>query len=266
MGLMERLGRKDNRMESKIYGMNSVAEFIKNTKLKEGKLFIARNTSKADSQKIIQAAERKNFEVIHKNRHDMDKMFPDENHQGIAISFKLSDSPQKIGLGELINQLEKKIKNGELPTIAILDQIQDPGNLGAIIRSAAQFNISSIIIPEKNASPLTPASIKSAVGGDQFVDIITTNNLARAMEDLQKIGFWIAAADSDGKSKIEDIKMNTPFCIIIGSEGKGVRKLLKEKSDFLISIPTTNKLDSLNASVSAGILFYEIFKATTSKK
>ncbi len=249
-------------MESKIYGMNSVAEFLKNNRSKSGKLYIARNNSKADTQKVIKEAERNNFEIIQKNRHDIDKMFPHENHQGIVIFIDSAEIKQKIGLGELINQLEKKIREGELPTIAILDQIQDPGNLGAIVRSAAQFNINSIIIPEKKASPLTPASIKSAAGGDQFVDIITTNNLSRAMEELKKIGFWIGAADSEGSSKIKSIKMNTPFCIIIGSEGKGVRKLIKEKSDFLISIPTTNKLDSLNASVSAGILFYEIFKAT----
>jgi len=250
-------------MISQIYGMNSVAEFLKNNSSKRGKLYIARNSSKANTQKIIKVAQKNNFEIINKSKQDMDKMFPDGNHQGIAISFELANIPPKMGLGELINRLEKQINNGELPTIAILDQIQDPGNLGAIIRSAAQFGISSIIIPEKKASPVTPASIKSAAGGDQFVNIITVNNLSRAIEELKKINFWIGAADSEGDTKIESIKMNTPFCIIIGSEGKGVRKLIKEKSDFLISIPTTNKLDSLNASVSAGILFYEIFKAST---
>jgi 23S rRNA (guanosine2251-2'-O)-methyltransferase len=156
-------------------------------------------------------------------------------------------------------ELPAAIGRGEKPRVLILDQVQDPGNLGAIVRSAAQFGVSCIFTPRDKASSFTPAARKSACGGENFVPVVQVVNLARLLDTLKDMGFWSAAACSDGGKALGGFDFNFPYAIILGSEGKGVRRLLLEKADQKLCIPMTGRIDSLNVSVAAGIILYAMY-------
>uniref|UniRef100_UPI003FF043C5 23S rRNA (guanosine(2251)-2'-O)-methyltransferase RlmB n=1 Tax=Lachnospira sp. TaxID=2049031 RepID=UPI003FF043C5 len=153
---------------------------------------------------------------------------------------------------------------GEAPFIFILDEIEDPHNLGAIIRTANQAGAHGVIIPKRRAVGLTATVAKTSAGAINYTPVAKVTNISKTIEDLKKQGMWFVCADMDGTT-MYDLNLTGPIGLVIGNEGSGVGRLVKEKCDFVASIPMKGDIDSLNASVAAGVLAYEIVRQRMTK-
>lgn len=242
-------------MGEKIYGKNAVRECLATGRGGGGTLYTCREDRKEETQRLEKAAQENGVRLVAVPRREMDRLARGGNHQGLILELP----GPAARAGDWQEELKAVIDAGGRPRVAMLDRIQDPGNLGAIVRSAAQFGFDHVFFSERESSPFSPAARKTACGGDQHVAVVSQPNLTRTLEQLQEIGFWIGAACMDG-TPLWEVKFDAPFAIIMGSEGEGVRRLLAEKSDVKIAIPSMNRLDSLNVSVAAAIMFHEVYR------
>jgi len=151
-------------------------------------------------------------------------------------------------------------KNKENKVLIILDGLEDPHNLGAILRSADAFSIDGIIIPKNRSVKLNATVAKVSTGAIEHVDVIEVTNLNKTIKKLKDSGFWVVGTDADTNQTVQDIDVDTNLCVVIGSEGRGMSRLVKENCDYIVKIPMTGHVNSLNASVSTGIVIYEIFR------
>lgn len=226
-----------------VYGKNVALEVLKR-KDRIKKVFLCDNfTDTAISENL------KDVNVIIKTKKELDRI-ANENHQGII--FEIKDYVYK-NLDEIINKDD--------PLIVILDHITDPHNLGAIIRTCEAAKVDGIIIPKNRSALVNGTVMKTSAGTIDNVDICLVANLNRTIEKLKKEGFWIIGTDMMG-SNYKDLDYKGKTCIVIGSEGFGMSRIVKEKCDFIATIPMKGTVNSLNASVAAGII---IFEATTSR-
>ncbi len=192
------------------------------------------------------------FEVCSKKL--LDKKTKDSPHQGIVAYV----TPEKaLNEGALLDLIESK-KN---PLIVILDEVQDPHNLGAVLRSACAFKVDAVVSTLKNASPLTSVARKSASGGDLMVPYVQVTNLSRCIQSMQKLGVWIIGTDlNDSAKPIAEHDLKGPIAIVMGSEGKGLRQKTKSYCDYTAFIPMSKSMESLNVSVACGICLYEVYR------
>lgn len=230
-----------------IYGVHAARSVLNGTKHKPKKIFV-------QSRKMfdwIDPAYDKITTVL-KEQDFAKYVSKDAVHQGVVV---------EIDSDELYSDLDDlKDINGNY-AICILDQISDPQNLGAIIRSAAVFGIKGIVIPEKNSAKLNPVVFKSASGGLEHVDIYLVKNISQAIEKLQSYGFWIVSLSEKGTQSIDDIDLSGKICVMLGSEGDGIRSLPLKKSDFVVKLNSSETgFSTLNVSNAAAVVFHEIFK------
>lgn len=209
-------------------------------KLKENK-----NISKEEKEKIEEKIQK-----VSKN--EMQKY--GTRHQGIVLTTK---EYKYYTFDEVFKNVDIK---EEKPLVVILDKIEDPNNLGSILRTSEIFGVSAVVIPKHGSAKVTPTARKVSVGGSEKVPVILTTNLNYFIEDLKEKGFWIYAADMEGAEDIYNLDFNSPVALIFGNEGKGVSRLISQNSDYIFKIPMKGTLDSLNVSVSAGISIYEVQK------
>lgn len=149
---------------------------------------------------------------------------------------------------------------GEEPFLIILDEISDPHNLGAILRTADAAGAHGVVIPRRRSAPLTPTVAKSSAGAIEYVKVARVANLPQAIEQLKKKGLWIAGAEADGKDLYWEARLDGPLGLVIGGEGKGLGRLVKERCDSLVRLPMSGRVNSLNASVAAALLVYEVLR------
>lgn len=181
----------------------------------------------------------------------LDQLTGEANHQGIVA---FVNPAKNLTESELLDVLETK----ENPIIVLLDEIQDPHNVGAVMRSACAFGADAVVAPVKNAAPLTPAARKVACGGDLFVPYVQVTNLSRFIQSIQKMGFWVVGTMLDESAQpIGAIDLKGPIAIVLGSEGRGLRHKTHERCDFTAYIPIHDVMESLNVSVACGICLYE---------
>ena len=192
----------------------------------------------------------KKLEVVVLNPREFDKMF-DGNHQGIACEIC---EYSYVSLDYIIKKNEDK----EDVALVILDGLEDPHNLGAILRTADATGINGVIIPKNRSVNLNSTVAKVSTGAIEHVDCCQVTNLVNAMNDLKKAGYWIIGLELDGSIDYRKQDYRGKIAVVIGSEGKGISRLVKEKCDFLVDIPMNGKINSLNASVSTAIIIYEI--------
>jgi len=176
-------------------------------------------------------------------------------HQGLLI--KASRLPIKNQI-DLLEELYEFSEGEKLPPLLLLDQISDPHNVGAIIRSAASFGVKKIIFCEHNAPQENSTIIKSSAGTIEFVDLVVVTNLNNLIEKLKKIGYWCVGLAGEGKAKLSELREFKNIALVVGSEGNGIRDLVKKNCDFLVRIEIDSEVESLNASVAAAIALYEI--------
>lgn len=240
-----------------IIGRNAVREALKSGRAIDH-LLVARGSNSGSIAPIIAMCRDKKIPVKEADTKKLDFLCGGAVHQGVilfAAAHEYSNLDDIFALAE-----ERK----EPPFIVICDGLEDPHNLGAVIRSAEAAGVHGVIIPERRSVSLSSYAGKAAAGALEYVPVVRVGNLNAAVETLKNRGVWIYAADMDGTAYYET-DMTGPCAVIIGSEGKGVSRLLKERSDFVVSIPMKGKINSLNASVAAGILMFEISKSRALK-
>jgi len=243
--------------ESVIEGRNAVLEAIRSGKTID-KLFVLKGSQDGPIRTIINKAKKADTVISFVTKDQLDRMSQTGKHQGV-IAYTAA-----YEYAEVEDILEAAKAKGEDPFIILLDGIEDPHNLGAIIRTAHQAGAHGIIIPKRRAVGLTATVAKTSVGAINYLPVARVTNLSLTIEELKKSGLWFVCADMDGEL-MYNLDLKGPIGLVIGSEGEGVGKLVKEKCDFTARIPMFGQVDSLNASVAAGILAYEIVRQRMSK-
>jgi 23S rRNA (guanosine2251-2'-O)-methyltransferase len=235
---------------SYITGLHAIEERIK--KGRAEKLYFV-STAGQRAAKIVQMAQRKHIPVAATTSRELDRMVPGEEHRGVVLMVSEKSAPHtQTDLKGVLASLQ-----AETSLFLVLDSIQDPHNLGAILRSADQFQVDCVVIPEKRSVKDTPTVSRVSTGADSFVPLITVTNLARSLDLIKEYGFWVYGADMQGQPA-PSISFDRRTVIVMGQEGEGLRKLVREKCDMLVRIPAHGHVDSFNVSVAAGILMYEV--------
>jgi len=236
----------------KIEGRNAVLEVL-NTDKEVDKLYVQTGEKKGSITKIISIAKSKRIVIAEVSKQKLDEMSESRNHQGVIA---LISEYNYCEVDEILSLAKQR---NETPLIMILDELKDPYNFGAIIRSAAAAGVHGIIIPKRRSVMVTSAVAKVAVGALEHVKISKVTNLSKTIGDLKAKGIWIASTDMKGAS-IYKTDFDLPLAIVIGSEESGVGSAIKKNSDFMLSIPMKNEIESLNASVAASLIMYEVVR------
>jgi len=240
-------------MADYIAGRNPVLEALKKgTPIH--KLLVARGAGKGSVVEIIARARERKVPVQEVERHYLNTLVNETDHQGVVA---LVPARQYVEMDDILNRARER---GEEPFILVLDRIEDPHNLGAILRTADAAGVHGVIIPKHRAVGLTPAVVKASAGAVEYVPVARVANLAQALEALKKEGCWVVGADMNGEILWHNENLSGPLACVVGSEGKGIGRLLKEKCDFLVRIPMKGNISSLNVSVAAAVLCYEILR------
>jgi len=235
-----------------IIGRNPVMEAIRSGR-DINKIWISEGANKGQIHKLIELANQNKVLIQTAPNKKLDSMV-EGNHQGVIASVAAYEYAE---LDDLFALAEKR---NEQPFFLILDEIEDPHNLGSIMRTADAVGAHGIIIPKRRAVGLTAAVAKSSTGAIEYIPVARVTNLARTVEDLKQRGLWIVGTDAKGADDYRNLDGNMSLGLIIGSEGKGMSRILKEKCDFLIKLPMVGKVTSLNASVAASLLMYEVYR------
>ena len=245
---------EDNlKYEDQIEGRNSVLELLESGK-DINKIYIAKGEKHGSINKIIAKAKENKVVIVEIEKEKLNKMAQTNNPQGVIAIVPPFDY---ASVDDILN--EAKSKN-EKAFILILDGIEDPHNLGSIIRTAETAGVHGIIIPKRRSAQVNSTVNKTSAGATNFMKIARVNNINETIEYLKEHDIWIYGTDGEAKEMYYDEDMTGNVAIVIGSEGFGMSRLVKENCDFLLKIPMKGKITSLNASVSAGIIMYEVVK------
>ncbi len=239
--------------QDQIEGRNAVLELLETGK-DINKIFIANGEKHGSINKIISIAKERKIVIVEVDRAKLNQMAMSDNHQGVIAIVPPFD------YCEVEDILEEANKKQEKPFILILDGIEDPHNLGSVIRTAETAGVHGIIIPKRRAATVNSTVYKVSAGAVEHMKIARVNNLNETIKYLKDNDIWVCGTDMDAKNYYYNEKFDGPIAIIIGSEGFGMSRLVKENCDFLVKIPMKGKITSLNASVSAGIVMYEVVK------
>ncbi len=238
--------------ESKIEGRNAVIEAFRSGKTID-KLYILDNCQDGPIMTIKREAKKQDCLVKYVKREKLDQLSETGKHQGVVA---ITSAYEYASVEDILENARKK---GEDPFILLLDSIEDPHNLGAIIRTANQAGAHGVIIPKNRAVGLTAAVARTSAGALNYTPVAKVTNLVKTIEELKKEGLWFVCADMSGTTMYQ-LDLKGPIGLVVGSEGEGVGRLVKEKCDFTASIPMKGDIDSLNVSVAAGVLAYEIVR------
>lgn len=241
-------------MEESLYieGKNSVMEAIRAGKTIE-RITMEKGKEKTNLADILAAAKERGIDVRFASATEISYMTHSKNPQGVVA--KLSDY-RYYEVDEILADAREK---NEPPFILILDEIEDPHNFGAILRTAHLMGAHGVIIPKDRSATLNATVARASAGAIHYIKVARVTNLVRTIEELKKEGLWFTVTDMDGKP-VSEMDFSGPTGLVIGNEGKGVSRLIRETCDFTASIPMRGKIDSLNASVAAGIFCYEVMK------
>ena len=238
--------------EFTIEGRNAVIEAYRAGKTID-KLFVLEHCKEGFMNTVIREAKKHDTLINYVKKERLDQMSETGHHQGVIAYLA---AYEYASVDDILKNAEEK---GEAPFIILLDDIEDPHNLGAIIRTANLAGAHGVIIPKHRATGLTATVAKTSAGALNYTPVAKVTNLSKTIEDLKKEGLWFVCADMGGTT-MYDLDLKGPIGLVIGNEGKGVSRLVKEKCDFIASIPMAGDIDSLNASVATGVLAYEIVR------
>ena len=235
-----------------IYGVNPVRETLLGNMIPINKIILARERKGRDIDEILKLAAERDITVTNDDKHHMTVLADSKSHQGIIC---ICEDYPYADIDDIIENNNKYL-TGSL--ILILDGIKDPQNLGSIIRTGYCFGINGIIIPQNRSAAITPAVIKVSAGAAQHLPVAQVVNIARTIDYLKERGFWIFGSDAHGHNDLHALDYRGHVCLVIGSEEKGIRPLVRKKCDHFISLEMLDTFDSLNVSVAAGIIVYEL--------
>ena len=253
---MSRRGGKEERARY-LAGRNPVREQLEKDPGRVEKTLLQKGGSGGLKQ-IEHLARREGIPVQFVPKTRLDQLVPGVNHQGVLLAV----SPiTYLDVDELLQRVapdRDAVREGK-PVIVVLDHIQDPHNLGAIVRSCAATGVQGIIIPERGAAPVTAAAVKTSAGTMSQVMVARTGNLLQLIEQLKERGYWVAGADGAGETSLSAMDWDRPLALVIGSEEKGMSRTVSAACDYRVSIPMENSVESLNASVAAALLLFAAY-------
>ena len=241
-----------------IFGKNPIKEVL-NSNRHVYRLLIVKYLRGSYVEEIKTLAEKRNIPVERVDQSELYQLLHHNKHQGVMAQV------EPFQYQKIENILSIAERRSENPIIVFLDRIEDPHNFGAIIRSAETAGIHGIIIPKDHAVQVTPIVEKTSVGATAYVPIVRVSNLVQTIRSLKKRGFWFYGISQGGDLELDKVDFKGPIGIVLGSEGRGIRRLVQEQCDFLVRIPMYGKINSLNVSVAAGVVFFEIRKKLREK-
>ncbi len=237
----------------KIQGRNPVMEALKSGR-EIDKILLAKGTEGGSLIKILAKAKERGIPIQYVDRQKINDMAGSTSHQGIIA---LVAAYKYVDFEDIIENRPNKDKD---PFILILDEIMDPHNLGSIMRTANAVGVDGIIIPKRRSVGLTAVVAKTSAGAIEYVPVAKVSNIAQTIDKLKEKGIWVAGAHMEGDKNHYNTDLKGPLALVIGNEGEGISRLIKEKCDFLVRLPMAGQVPSLNASVAAAVLMYEVFR------
>jgi 23S rRNA (guanosine2251-2'-O)-methyltransferase len=236
------------------YGINPLIEGLLSRPPVFEKILVARGRSGDELRKILDLAEKNNIPVEFVRREAIEKLAPKSVHQGIL---GLGRDYDYATLDEVIANRHEKSRHD---LVILLDGVADPRNLGSVIRTAHCLGVNGVVIPENRAASITASSVKASAGAAELLPVAKVVNLVRTIEELKERGFWVYGADAEAENEVSAVNYEGNVAVVMGSEGQGIRPLIRKNCDFLISIPMRGRLTSLNISVATGVILFEILR------
>jgi 23S rRNA (guanosine2251-2'-O)-methyltransferase len=237
-----------------IFGVNPVQEALKAAQRRCHKVVIAEGKQHSRLRAIMELAQAQGVRIETLPGPVFQKKFPAIAHQGVVAYF---NDKETVSLSRLI---EMAFQADAQPTLVLLDEIQDPHNMGAIIRSAEVLGIQGVIIPKHRSAPLNETVAKCSAGAMEILPVAWVTNLAQAIEELKEARFWVVGVDMNGDKPCHTFDFNMPTALVIGGEEKGIRPIIQKACDFTVCIPMKGTIESLNASTASAVVFYEILR------
>jgi len=241
-------------MSTQLFGIHAVQAALEYSPQKIQRAWIDEQRLDARLKPVLDELITLGITLEKTDRKKLDKMADGKNHQGIVVAVEL---PAMRSEDQLKHDVESLT---DTPFYLVLDQVQDPHNLGACLRTAAAVGVQGIIVTKDNAAGITPTVCKVASGAAETVPVYQVTNLARVLRWLKEQNIWIMGAAGEASQTLYDIKLDMPLAIVMGAEGSGMRHLTRQHCDFLVKIPMTGQMESLNVSVAAGVMLYEAFR------
>jgi 23S rRNA (guanosine2251-2'-O)-methyltransferase len=223
------------------------------------RIVIARGRQDTRVEEIVQLARGRNISVRFEDRSQLDRLADSKDHQGIVGLV----APRAAGTIEEIIEAANAVSasaSGEKGLIVLLDGVEDPHNLGAIVRTSLAAGAHGVVIPERRAAGLTDTVARASAGALSHLPVAKVTNLVRAMEELKEAGYWLVGLDEEGDRDYTEVDYRSPVGIVMGGEGKGLHELTRKRCDFVVSLPTVGPVKSLNVSVAAGVVLFEVVR------
>lgn len=241
-----------------IYGLSPVVEALRAKRRQLSRIMIATSVQPARLGELIALARENKVVIERRERRVLDDITHNANHQGV-IAF-IGGAPSSNNKAEYISADEILSTVSEHPLLVLLDNIEDPHNLGAILRSCEAAGVDGVFIPEHRAAGLNETVAKTSAGAIEYVRVSRVPNLVRLIADLKERGYWVVGVEGGTAQDYTEFDFNVPLALVLGSEGHGVRRLVKERCDALVSIPMHGQVNSLNVSVAAGVMLFEVLR------
>ena len=245
-------------MNTKIEGRNPVLEALKSGR-EIDKIWVRKGEKTGSITQILHLAREKRIPVVEVEKAKLDTAAETHAHQGV-MAFCAAHTYMSVE--EILRRAEEA---GEPPFLVICDRLSDPHNLGSILRTANCAGVHGVIIPKRDSVTLNETVAKTSAGAIEFTPVAKVTNLGRTIDDLKKKNIWVIGADGEGEKTVYEADLSGGIALVIGSEGEGIGRLIKEKCDFLVKIPMKGEITSLNASVAAALLMYEVVRERQNK-
>lgn len=243
--------------EEIIGGKHSVIEALKSGRT-INKIWVAENAQKHLTQPIVVEAKKLGVVIQHVDKRKLDQLAPGVQHQGVVAQ------AAPYVYAEVEDILQAAEQKGEPPFILLLDEIEDPHNLGSILRTADCTGVHGVIVPKRRSAQVTATVSKTSAGAAEYVPVARVTNLGQTIDSLKEKGIWVVGTDVSAAAGIYETNVfDGPVAIVIGNEGKGMGRLIREKCDVLVKLPMNGRINSLNASVAAGVVMYEVLRRRT---
>lgn len=242
-----------------LVGRNAVTEALKSGR-GINKLWIASGDREGSVSEIAALAKERGIVVQYVERAKIEALAGSHRHQGVLAYVA------PVPYAELDDILKAAEEKGEAPFLVLLDELEDPHNLGALLRTADATGVHGILIPKRRSVSLNATVAKTSAGAVEYVPVARIGNIAQTLKKLKEKGFWVAGADMDGEKAYYEADLTGPLVLVVGSEGRGMSRLTKEACDFIVSMPMVGRINSLNASVAGSILMYESMRQRLQKK
>lgn len=225
------------------------------------RILIAKGRQDSRVEQIVQLARERGVSVRFEDRGQLDRVANTRDHQGVVA---IAAARAATKLEDILVRANQS--RGQMGLVVLLDGVEDPHNLGAVIRTALAAGAHGVIIPERRAAGLTDTVARASAGALAHLPVAKVTNLARTMEELKEAGYWLVGLDEEGQKNYTEVDYNSPTGIVMGSEGKGLHELTRKRCDFVVSLPTTGPVKSLNVSVATGIVLFEALRQRHSPK